>query len=115
MGMKHIHDHLKRIHRITGHEWIQHSYYTLLYASYALYAIVLFGISRMDPTYLSSLNTVLKYLIIAVLMARFNPWIENKSFTEFDRSVVFSAAFFLLTTTAITSLVLNALHLPNAH
>ena len=105
MGMKRIHDHLKRMHRITGHEWIQHSYYTLLYASYVLYAIVLFGISSMDPMHLSNLNTVLKYLIIAVLMARFNPWIENKSFTEFDRSVVFSAAFFLLTTTAVTTFV----------
>ncbi len=111
MRIKHIHDHLKRMHHITGNEWIQRSYYTLLCASYALYAIVLFGISRMDPTYLSNLNTVLKYLIIAVLMARFNPWIENKSFNEFDRSVVFSAAFFLLTTTTLTTVVQSYMHL----
>jgi uncharacterized membrane protein (DUF485 family) len=77
----------------------------MLYASYALYAIALFGISSMAPTYLITLNTVLKYFIIVLLLARFNPWVETKSFHEFDRSVVFSAAVFLLATTAITSFV----------
>ena len=96
---------------MTGHEWIQRAYYGMMYASYALYAIVLVGILRIDPTYLSTLNTVLKYLIIAVLMARFNPWIENKSFNEFDRSVVFSAALFLLTTTTLTTVVQSHMHL----
>jgi hypothetical protein len=77
----------------------------MLYASYVLYAIVLFGISSIAPGYLSSLNAVLKYFIIAMLLARFNPWTKCNAFTEFDRSVVFSAAFFLLTTTAMTTFV----------
>jgi hypothetical protein len=98
------------MHRITGNEWIQRVYYSMMYASYVLYAIALFGISSMDPTYLSTLNMVLKYFIIGVLMVRFNPWIETKSFNEFDRSVVFSAAVFLLTTTTLTTVVQSYMH-----
>lgn len=100
--MKHI---LKHMHHVTRNEWVQRLYYTMLYASYVLYAIVLFGISSIAPGYLSSLNAVLKYFIIALLLARFNPWTKCNAFTEFDRSVVFSAAFFLLTTTAMTTFV----------
>ena len=100
--MKHI---LKHMHHVTRNEWVQRLYYIMLYASYVLYAIVLFGISSIAPAYLSSLNAVLKYFIIALLLARFNPWTKCNAFTEFDRSVVFSAAFFLLTTTTITTFV----------
>jgi hypothetical protein len=73
------------------------------------------GIATVAPTYLSTLNAVLKYFIIGFLLVRFNPWVNNYEMTPFDRTIVFSAAFFLLASTAITSLVLNALHLPNAH
>ena len=105
MGHGHVKHILKHMHHVTRNEWVQRLYYTLLYASYVLYAVALFGISSIAPAYLSTLNAVLKYFIIALLLARFNPWVEKKSFHEFDRSVVFSAAFFLLTTTAITTFV----------
>lgn len=92
-------------------EWIERFYYVLLYAWYALYAVALLGIATVAPTYLDTINMVLKYFIIAFLLVRFNPW-TNHDFTAFDRTVVFSAAFFLLASTAIVSLVTNALHLP---
>lgn len=101
---------------MTWNEWFQHFYYGMMYASYALYAVALLGIASVAPTYLSTLNMVLKYFIIAFLMVRFNPWTtRQKAFTAFDRTIVFSAALFLLTTTAITSLVLNKLHLQDMH
>lgn len=96
--------------------WFQKFYYIVLYLFYALYAVALLGIASVAPTYLNTLNMVLKYLIIVFLMIRFNPWTQPKTdFSAFDRSIVFSAAFFLLATTSITSLVLNALHLPNVN
>ena len=97
-------------------EWFQRFYYIVLYAWYGLYAVALLGIVTVAPAYLETLNEVLKYLIIGFLLVRFrtNPN-EARKFTEFDRTIVFSAAFFLLASTAITSIVLNALHLPNAH
>lgn len=113
-ALKHMHHKIKQL---TWNEWIQHFYYGVLYTWYGLYAIALLGIATTAPRYLSILNAVLKYFIIGFLLVRFNPWTRQKSepFTAFDRSIVFSAAFFLLASTAITSLVLNALHLPNAY
>ena len=98
-------------------EWIHRFYYAVLYAWYGLYAIALLGVATVAPDYLDTLNAVLKYFIIGFLLVRFNPWTNptQEAFTEFDRTIVFSAAFFLLASTAITSLVTNALHLPNAH
>lgn len=89
-------------------------YYAILYAWYAMYAIALLGIASIAPAYLETLNAVLKYFIIGFLLVRFNPWV-NFEMTAFDRTIVFSAAFFLLASTAIVSLITNALDLPNLH
>jgi hypothetical protein len=89
-------------------------YYAILYAWYALYAIALLGTASIAPAYLETLNAVLKYFIIGFLLVRFNPWV-NFEMTAFDRTIVFSAAFFLLASTAIVSLITNALDLPNLH
>ena len=88
---------------------IKRFYYGLLCAWYALYAVALLGIANVAPAYLDMLNAVLKYFIIGFLLLRFNPW-TNHAFTAFDRTIVFSAAFFLLASTAIVSLVTNALN-----
>ena len=94
-------------------EWIERFYYVLLYAWYALYAVALLGIATVAPSYLDTINTVLKYFIIVFLLVRFNPWINDAKdahkFTAFDRTIVFSAAFFLLASKAVTSLITNAL------
>ena len=90
-------------------EWIHRFYYVVLYAWYALYAVALLGIATVAPAYLDTLNSVLKYFIIGFLLVRFNPWV-NYEMTAFDRTIVFSAAFFLLASTAIVSLVTNALN-----
>ena len=94
-------------------EWIHRFYYAVLYAWYGLYAVALLGIATVAPAYLDTLNAVLKYFIIGFLLVRFNPWSGEQKFTAFDRTIVFSAAFFLLASTAVVSLVANALNLPN--
>jgi len=93
------------MNELNWNNWLQHFYYGALYAWYALYAIALLGIATVAPTYLSTLNAVLKYFIIAFLLVRFNPLNKSDKFTAFDRTIVFSAAFFLLASTAITSVV----------
>jgi hypothetical protein len=97
----------------TKPDWIKKFYYALLYAWYALYAVALLGIATVAPTYLDTVNSVLKYFIIGFLLVRFNPWTTkqgNQEMTAFDRTIVFSAAFFLLASTAIVSLTTNALN-----
>ena len=88
-------------------EWIHRFYYAVLYAWYGLYAVALLGIATVAPAYLDTLNAVLKYFIIAFLLVRFNPWSGEQKFTAFDRTIVFSAALFLLASTAIVALVLG--------
>ena len=91
-------------------EWIKRFYYVVLYAWYGLYTIALLGIATVVPSHLDTLNSVLKYFIIGFLLVRFNPWV-NYEMTAFDRTIVFSAAFFLLASTAIMSLVQSWLHI----
>ncbi len=93
----------------TKQDWLKKFYYALLYAWYALYAVALLGIATVAPAYLDTINMLLKYFIIGFLLVRFNPW-TNHEMTAFDRTVVFSAAFFLLASTAVVSLVTNALN-----
>ena len=104
----------QKIKRMNWEEWIQHFYYGALYAWYGIYAIALLGIATVAPAYLSTLNNVLKYFIIVFLLVRFNPWV-NSEFTAFDRTIVFSAAFFLLASTAVASLITTVFRLPNMH
>jgi hypothetical protein len=47
-------------------------------------------------------------------MIRFNPYSHEK-FTEFDKNIVFSASFFLLSTMAVTDTVLSYLNKNVAH
>lgn len=109
-----MHHGLNKIKQMNWKEWIQDGYYGVLYTWYGLYAIALLGIATVAPRYLSILTNALKYFIIVFLLVRFNPWTRQKSepFTAFDRSIVFSAAFFLLATTAMTTLVQSWLHVP---
>lgn len=74
-------------------------FYIALYASYLLYFIAFFKIGNNDPRYLAHLQEFMKYYVTIFLLIHFNPFVKHK-FTEFDRTVVFSSALFLLTTTA---------------
>lgn len=89
----------------------------MLYASYILFAIAFTGVYNVDPTYLTTLNTLIKYYVCIFLLITFNPYIEMKPSsceeTEFNRKIVFSAGIFLLLTTGITdyaTYILNSLH-----
>jgi hypothetical protein len=77
-----------------------------MYLSYVLFAITLTGIMYIDPMYLSSLDSALKYYVAIVLLVRFNPLASvprKKADIKFNRSIAFSAGVFLLLTTAALS------------
>jgi hypothetical protein len=81
----------------------QNIFYIALYLSYFLYIIAFFKIESYDPKYLELLDTIIKYYVIIFLLLRFNPFVKQK-FNEFDRTIVFSSAIFLLTTTAFSDI-----------
>jgi hypothetical protein len=78
-------------------------FYIALYLSYALYTIAYFQIELYNPKYLDYLDAFIKNYVIFFLLIKFNPLIKS-SFTEFDRTVVFSSAVFLLTTTTFSNI-----------
>jgi hypothetical protein len=79
----------------------------LLILSYILYALIFIGIVNNSPSYLETLNFVLKIYVSLVLLIRFNPLI-NRPFTEFDKKIVFSSALFLISTTTINEVAINS-------
>lgn len=75
-----------------------------LYLSYVLYFIILLGITNYAPEYLDYLKSFLKLYVGLLLVFRYNPiTYKEKKFSEFDRSLVFSSAIFLLLSTTIIS------------
>jgi hypothetical protein len=82
--------------------------------AYIIYGMVLFGVYNAAPQYLSLLQSGLKYFVILFLLVRFNPvtWgtkigFGSSQFSDFDRSIVFSAALFLATTSILTAAVIT--------
>jgi len=78
-------------------------FYLALYLSYVLYIIAFFQISHYNPKYLEILDSFIKYYVMLFLLIRFNPFVKP-TFTEFDRTVVFSSAIFMLTTTVFSNI-----------
>ena len=81
--------------------WHYNLFNYMLYISYALFIIAFTGIYSVNPSYLNTLDTLIKVYVSLFLIIRFNPYIEVKSNGEFDRTVAFSAGIFLLLTTSI--------------
>jgi hypothetical protein len=83
-------------------------YYTLLYIFYIMYILVVLNLAyfKTVTAYLPFIQSALKYFVILFLMIRFNPYSHEK-FTEFDKKIVFSSSFFLLSTTAVTDVLLS--------
>ena len=93
---------------LTTGTWHKKAYISFLYASYVLFIIAFTGIITIDPMYLSTLETVLKYYVSLFLIVRFNPWAKrdtDKETRDFDQRIAFAAGFFLLLTTTAAEFV----------
>lgn len=95
---------------------IEDFYYTLLYSFYGIYLLVILNLAyfKSITLYLPYIQSALKYFVILFLMVRFNPYSHEK-FTEFDKKIVFSSSFFLLSTTAVTDFLLSFFNKNIAH
>ena len=95
---------------------IENFYYTLLYTFYAVYFLVVLNLAyfKSVTAYLPLIQSALKYFVILFLIIRFNPY-SHETFTEFDKKIVFSSSFFLLSTTAVTDFLLSYFNKNVAH
>jgi len=77
--------------------------------SYVLIFISVIGLSITAPKYLATLDYYIRIYVCLFLIWRFNPLRKVDTFTDLDRKVAFSAGLFILTTTALNSVLLNTL------
>jgi hypothetical protein len=78
----------------------------VIYSSYILYFIVLFGLSTQAPKYLDLLEIFIKIYVSLFLLIRFNPF-RHVKFTDLDRRIAFSAGLFIFTTSVINEIIMH--------
>ena len=60
-----------------------------------LYFLILFGITLVEPQYISFFDKMVQLFIVIFLLYRFG-FNKTKTITQFDNRVIFYCAFFLL-------------------
>ena len=94
-------------------EWHERLFLYGNYLSYLLFFCAFIGVLRLEPKYLSTLNTALKYYIAIFLIIHFNPIIRIKVHNQaFDRNIAFKAGIFLLLTSTATSIASDYINYP---
>jgi len=80
-------------------------YTYLKYIFYILLIITIFTTNQYAPEFLDEINIVIKLFICIFLIYRFNPYFGTNNFDEFDKTIVFDSAFYLLSTTLIINFI----------
>jgi len=88
------------------HDFQASAFNYIIFASYFLYAAAALGLFAKAPEYLYSLDSYVKIYVCLFLIIRFNPFRKIK-FTDLDRRIAFSAGVYILTTTAITQILIT--------
>lgn len=78
----------------------------VIFITYTLYFLIIFGISKRAPEYLETLQYWVKIYVSLFLIIRFN-FLRKVQFTDLDRKIAFTAGLFLLTTTIIEQIFRN--------
>ena len=77
-----------------------------IFVTYALYFLIIFGISTRAPEYLEVIQYWVKIYVSLFLIIRFN-FLRKVQFTDLDRKIAFASGLFLLTTTIVDQLDRN--------
>jgi len=82
-------------------------YKLLIIILYITYIIAIIGVTYINPEYTRYLTVFIQTFIAIILMVRFNPLRKQIQFSENDRTLVFSAAFYLLLNDEFTQYIIN--------
>ena len=82
-------------------------YNLLIIIFYITYIISIVGVTYINPEYTRYLTVFIQSFIAIILMVRFNPLRKQVQFSENDRTLVFSAAFYLLLNDEFTQYIIN--------
>ena len=76
----------------------------VVWISYITYGLLMIGFLNTSPKYIDYLNYGVKIYVSLFLLWRFNMF-QKVRFSELDRKIAFSAGMFLITTTAIDTII----------
>ena len=90
----------QRLSDLAGHKIGRSAFMYSVYSSYFLFIVSFLGLSLVNPSYLFTLESVMKTYVALFLVLRFNPLTDTKP-SEMDKRISFSAGLFLLFTTSV--------------
>ena len=90
-----------------AHTFQEMTFDAFIYLSYILITASYFGVFASAPQYLDELDYYVRIYVCLFLIWRFNPLRTRYTFTALDRKIAFSAGLFILTTTALHSIIMN--------
>ena len=85
-----------------------HAFNIFLILSWISIITLSLGFTIINPEYISTMNYYIKIYVSLYLMYRFNMF-RKIQFTDLDRKIVFSAAVFIFTTTALDKYLMDNL------
>lgn len=86
-------------------QWHENVFLLIYYFGWVLYIFSLFGISFFGLNFFNDIQQIIRIYISLFLILKFNPFTNNKKFSDFDKSIVFQAGVFILSTTIINQIV----------
>ena len=95
---------LDSIVKLTDAVWLHKMYNIIVVIIYVLLTIAFTGVATLNPIYLDTLESLVRYYVSILLLIRFNPWAKprtDKESVHFDRRMAFVSGLFLFYTTAL--------------
>jgi hypothetical protein len=77
-----------------------------LFILHLAYILVFLGIIRYTPMFVNNLNILIQLFVCIFLMIKFHPFRKHE-LKEFDSTIIFGSAMFLLTNIGFTQLLTN--------
>lgn len=77
-----------------------------LFILHLVYVLLFFGIIRYTPAFVNNLNVLIQIFVCMFLMIKFHPFRKHE-LKEFDSTIIFGSAMFLLTNLGFTQLFTN--------
>ena len=90
-----------------AHTFQENAFDYTFYLLYTLMVISALGFSESAQKYIEQIDYYIRIYICLFLMWRFNPLKKHYEFTNLDAKIAFTAGFFILTTTALNTYIIN--------
>lgn len=86
-------------------QWHENIFLIVYYIAWFVYILSIFGISFFGMNFFNNVQQAIRIYISIFLIIKFNPFINKKKISNFDKNIVFQAGFFILSTTIINQII----------